>query len=314
MYIYYQDPDSAQWIDAAPTVSASGAAVFSGPSAPAAPSEGDLWFNTINNTLNVYTSNSWQTTQNTLSGVGTVSGTLPIVVTGGDTTDPVVSINPASATDLGATRFATQAETNAASLTSVSLSPGGLANGITNYLPDATDSTKGVVELADQAEVEAGSDDTKAVTPAALTAALQTLGLAAPVGSIIIWPLASPPTGYLECDGSDVSRATYADLYAVLGDEYGEGDQASTFGLPDLRGVFVRGLDNGRNLDAGRAIGTFQADAIGSHTHSGTSGTAGTGSTGGGDRSDDSGSYTTDAFGGAETRPVNTAMMYCIKH
>ena len=312
MYIYYVDPDSSQWIDAAPTVSASGAAVFSAATAPAAPTEGDLWFNTINNTLNVYTAGQWVTTQNAVAGVASMTGTAPITVTG-DASAPVVGIASASTSAEGAVRIANQAEVNAGSLTNVALSPGGLSNGIENYLPVASETVSGVVELADASEVQAGTDDTKAVSPASLNASLAALGLASPVGSIIIWPLSTPPAGYLECDGSDAARGTYADLYAVVGDNYGVGDGASTFGLPDLRGVFVRGLDNGRGQDAGRVIGSYQSDEIASHTHSGTAGDAGTLSDGGGGRANDLSTYTTDATGGSETRPKNVAMMYCIK-
>ena len=53
-------------------------------------------------------------------------------------------------------------------------------------------------------------------------------------GLIIPWTTASVPTGFLECDGSNVSRSTYATLFAVIGTTYGAGDGASTFGLPDF--------------------------------------------------------------------------------
>lgn len=56
-----------------------------------------------------------------------------------------------------------------------------------------------------------------------------------PVG--VIFPFASDvaPTGYLLCDGSEISRTTYSELFAVIGITYGEGDGSSTFNLPDLR-------------------------------------------------------------------------------
>ena len=54
-------------------------------------------------------------------------------------------------------------------------------------------------------------------------------------GLIIPWTTASAPTGFLECDGSNVSRTTYADLFAVIGTTYGAGDGSSTFGLPDFQ-------------------------------------------------------------------------------
>lgn len=70
------------------------------------------------------------------------------------------------------------------------------------------------------------------------------------------------PTGWLECNGAAISRATYGTLFAVIGTNYGAGDGATTFNLPDLRGEFLRGADRGRGVDAGRAIGSAQGDAI----------------------------------------------------
>jgi hypothetical protein len=85
-------------------------------------------------------------------------------------------------------------------------------------------------------------------------------------GSIVTWPGAVVPTGYLECAGQLVSRTTYDKIFAAIGTLYGSGDGSSTFNLPDLRGVFVRGLDHGRGADAERnlynaPVGSFQLDA-----------------------------------------------------
>ena len=141
------------------------------------------------------------------------------------------------------------------------LTPSTLTSSIGNYLTDATDEARGVVELATPAETAAGTDTTKAVTPAGLTSALGALGFENPAGSIIMFSASTPPSGYLECDGAAVSRTTYADLFAVIGEDFGNGDGSTTFNLPDLRGEFVRGWDNGAGVDSGRALGTNQADA-----------------------------------------------------
>ena len=53
-------------------------------------------------------------------------------------------------------------------------------------------------------------------------------------GIIVPWGNASVPSGFLECDGSNVSRSTYAALFAVVGTTYGSGDGSTTFGLPNL--------------------------------------------------------------------------------
>ena len=315
LFLYYIDSDSSQWVDASPNITGSnGSNVFSGTSAPTTAVEGALWFNTTTSQLYVYTSDTWTETQNTVSGVASVTGTAPVSVTG-TAADPVVSVSQASTSATGIVRLATQAETDAATEGTVVLTPGGLAAGIGNYLPQSSEVTRGAIELATAAEVQAGVNTTKAVTPDTLTQSLSALGLAIPSGSVTAFAGSSAPSGYLLCDGSQQSRTTYADLYAVIGDTYGPGDGSTTFNLPDLRGEFVRGLDNGRGADAGRVLGSFQADELKSHTHTGISGDAGTDPAriGGGNRDVDTGTYTTNATGGTETRPRNVAMNYIIK-
>ncbi len=312
LYVFYDDTNSTQWIDAAPNQSVGGSGVAAGLSAPSDPQEGDLWLNLGNNSLNVYHNSAWVQTQPAVTGLQSLTVNGPITDTG-TALDPILSVSPANSSTPGSVRFATQSEVNDASLTSVALTPGTLSNGIANYLPDADETTKGVSEIATSAEIVTGADNTKTITPAGLNTALPQIGLAVPPGTVITFAGASAPTGYLACDGSDVSRATYPDLYTAIADTYGAGDGASTFGLPDLRGEFVRGVDGGRGVDSGRALGSFQADEIKAHTHSGTSGDAGTTSVGGGDRDTDDASYTTDSTGGVETRPRNVALLYCIK-
>lgn len=68
-----------------------------------------------------------------------------------------------------------------------------------------------------------------------------TLLTAAPPGAVTAYAGASAPDGWLMCDGSAVSRATYADLFAVSGVLYGSGDGSTTFNLPDLRQRFPLG-------------------------------------------------------------------------
>ena len=66
---------------------------------------------------------------------------------------------------------------------------------------------------------------------------------------------------YLHCDGSEISRTTYSELFNVIGTLYGSGNGSTTFNLPDLRGQFLRGYDAGRGVDSGRALGSWQDDA-----------------------------------------------------
>ena len=82
------------------------------------------------------------------------------------------------------------------------------------------------------------------------------------VGEVAYFARTTPPSGWLKANGAAVSRTTYAALFAAIGTTFGAGDGRTTFNLPDLRGEFIRGLDDGRNIDRGRRLGTAQGDAI----------------------------------------------------
>jgi len=157
-----------------------------------------------------------------------------------------------------------------------------------------------------------------------------------PVGAVIWVATSTAPNGFLKANGAAVSRTTYAALFAALGTQYGAGDGSSTFNLPDLRGEFIRGWDDGRGIDSGRSFGSnqsyatarptnnFTTDNPGNHNHGYNGGNLkslqgdnagnddyanGGGTTGGG------GSHTHQITGGgdSETRPRNVALLACIK-
>ena len=94
------------------------------------------------------------------------------------------------------------------------------------------------------------------------------LPTAVPTGSVHMMATTTPPTGYLKCNGQAVSRTTYAALFAVIGETWGEGDGTTTFNVPEMRGEFVRGLDDGRGVDSGRNIKNHQGDQNRQHSHS----------------------------------------------
>ena len=81
-------------------------------------------------------------------------------------------------------------------------------------------------------------------------------------GTLGYFGMSTAPTGWLKANGAAISRTTYADLFAALGTTYGIGDGSTTFNLPDLRGEFPRGLDDGRGIDSGRTIGSSQSYAL----------------------------------------------------
>jgi microcystin-dependent protein len=143
------------------------------------------------------------------------------------------------------------------------------------------------------------------------------------LGMITTFPQTTEPVGWLKCNGQAVSRATYAALFARIGTTYGVGNGSTTFNLPDLRGEFVRGLDEGRGADTGRTLGSAQADMLEAHSHNVGAFTTSASNTGQGVfsfysvTSHGGGSsfngYTTSSNGGTETRPRNVAFPYFIK-
>ena len=114
---------------------------------------------------------------------------------------------------------------------------------------------------------------------------------ATPSGTIRSFGGSQLPDGWLYCDGSAVSRTTYSDLWTAIGVKWGQGDNETTINLPDLRGQFLRGVDNMDNtvgagggtagIDPDVAIrtakyaggntqnnvGSYQVDAFQSHRH-----------------------------------------------
>ena len=132
--------------------------------------------------------------------------------------------------------------------------------------------------------------------------------------------------GYLICNGQDVSRTDYVELYTTIGIAYGSGNGSTTFNIPDLRGRFVRGVDDGtgRDPDAssrtpsgvggniGDSVGSMQEDEFKTHTHEYTLFPESEGGIAGGNYWQE-GAASTGATGGAETRPKNIYVNWMIK-
>lgn len=89
---------------------------------------------------------------------------------------------------------------------------------------------------------------------------------AVPPGGMIFYGAATAPTGFLLCDGSLVSRATYATLFGIISTTYGAGDGLTTFGLPDMQGAFPLGK---ATSGTGSTLGATGGDL--DHTHTGPS-------------------------------------------
>lgn len=135
-------------------------------------------------------------------------------------------------------------------------------------------------------------------------------------GDIKYTARSAAPDRWLKANGAAVSRTAYAELFAAIGTTYGAGDGFNTFNLPDLRGEFLRGWDDGRGVDGGRVLGSWQADAFKSHSHPIQMYESGDRF---GNRPADASGFTnqvahTDSVGGPETRPRNVALLTCIKY
>lgn len=170
-----------------------------------------------------------------------------------------------------------------------------------------------------------------------------------PPGMISYFANDSAPGGWLLCNGAQVSRTTYSDLFAAIGTTFGAGNGSSTFNVPDLRGEFLRGWDGGRGVDAGyygnaaRGFATVQKGSAFAYNlpwNEGAGGTMGsgndnpisnsyqyvgadtaaqsdyptTGAVHGNGGPFNTGNWITDGgWGGGAVRPRNFSLLICIK-
>ena len=131
-------------------------------------------------------------------------------------------------------------------------------------------------------------------------------GSALPVGVPVPWPSVTPPTGWLKCNGAAFSAEEYPELAKVY----------PTNKLPDLRGEFIRGWDDGRGIDSGRTLLSAQDGSIEAHGHDyngaiyTSSGPSWANTTEAGHRAY---SGFTSSYGGSETRPRNIAFNYIVR-
>lgn len=170
------------------------------------------------------------------------------------------------------------------------------------------------------------------VTLAKLAAVVQNALL--PAGAVQAFAMNSAPAGWLAADGTAVSRSTYAALFTAIGTTYGAGDGSTTFALPDLRGIFVRGSGSQTisGITYNKTFAAKEGDALqnisgtisnvwgapvggtGAFT-SAVSGSSNRPATGGNGSFDVTfqASGSSGARTGTETRPANIALLYCIK-
>ena len=156
-----------------------------------------------------------------------------------------------------------------------------------------------------------------------------------PLGTVVAWSgtLTEPKNiemlrsrGWITADGRALDKKKYADLFAVIGTAHGEPNE-NQFNIPDLRGVFIRGVDRGAGKDPdattraaskpggldGDDVGSFQADQFASHTHTTNVVVDRQGGFARGSDTLHRIDTPTEATGGKETRPKNIALHHLVK-
>ena len=249
----------------------------------------------------------------TMTGAITFAGSQPTATT---STPGIVALNDT----VGSTSTTTAATANA--VTNVS----NVANAA---LPKAGGTMTGSLTLAADPSTNLQAATKQYVDTAAS-------GSSTPSGAVMAFARITAPTGWLSCDGSAVSRTTYAALFAAIGTLYGAGDGSTTFNIPDYRGYFLRGTGTNGDGAVGPSVGTKQADSYLNHSHTVTdpghvhpvnynNGPNPTSVFGNSPLYDSAPAGKTTASattgvtvnasttGGTETRPKNIGVLYCIK-
>jgi microcystin-dependent protein len=243
---------------------------------------------------------------NAVNPANLASGALPLGVTGGSGLNAVSAGNLATgvlpSTVTGGTGLAVSTAAT------------------TTFAPKASPAFTGTPTGITAAHLEAGELPSDVTGGSGLT-------LGGPVGMIASFAMASAPTGWLVCDGSAVSRTvTYSALFAAISTTWGVGDGSSTFNVPDLEGVFLRGV--GSQTFGGKTFsGTLAYESIDhmlSHKHTLSWATSATGGTPIYLRNDANAWRDTpvvtqsdmigNAGDGPETYPANIGVKYCIKY
>jgi microcystin-dependent protein len=143
-------------------------------------------------------------------------------------------------------------------------------------------------------------------------------------GQVSAFATSTCPSGWLKANGASVSQTTYAGLYAALGTTWGP-VAAGNFTLPDFRGMFLRGVTDGRATDPNggallaQALAAFVDDQFESHTHTYTAGSTASGVVQGGvtqaiTQGATAPGSVSGATGGTETNPKNIGITYCIQY
>ena len=290
-----------------------------------APTTGDLYWNSPSGQLRVYNGASW-VSYATASGASVAAQVALTPVGGVVSTNVQSAIQELDTMKANATAVSTTIATKLAKDQNLSDLPN----------KSAARSNLGLGSAALQS-VGTGANAVVQLDSAGRLPAIdasQLTGIqAVPVGALVMLLGSVAPTGYLKANGALISRTTYSALWAYAqasgrvvtdaawsgGDTgtFSSGDGSTTFRLPDLRGEFLRGWDDGRGVDSARTIASRQADEFRAHAHILPNANIAGARFGGGPYGppyEATGQSTaTSSAGGGETRPRNVSTLICIK-
>lgn len=199
---------------------------------------GMLWYNTITGNLSVWSGSAWQNLLGPANAAGGYTSTSSGVL------------------NMGSHRIINVAEPILAD----DATPKWYVD--TNFLPLIGGTMSGAINMNNNKISNLGTPTASAdATPKWY------VDSAVPPGMVSAFGGQAPPTGWLKANGAAISRTTYANLFASIGTTHGAGDGSTTFNLPDLRGEHIRAFDDGRGVDGGRLIGSFQGSQNLTHNH-----------------------------------------------
>lgn len=157
---------------------------------------------------------------------------------------------------------ANETRITAADLTRIESGISAATQGVTNVETAVNTLTARMAAAEGKAKT---TDSTIASTKSDLEASILK---AVPIGTIVMWATSTPPEGWLLCNGKEVSRTAYLELFKVLGTSVGAAG-SSSFKIPDLSGRFPLGTSNSHNLHStgGEETHTLTVDEMPAHDH-----------------------------------------------
>lgn len=146
---------------------------------------------------------------------------------------------------------------------------------------DALEDRATILEtISENIEIRATSIETETTSLGTRTTSIETRTTSIetkiiPIGTVLMYAAATEPNGWIFCDGRELNRTVYSNLFQKLGTLYGSGNGTSTFNLPDTRGIFIRGAGTtnrgtgktANNVSYTGILGNYENDGFQGHKH-----------------------------------------------